>query len=43
MSPFEGSQEAIEKLKKLFNLVIITSRQTSIEKETKIWLENHFP
>ncbi|MCK9272081.1 HAD hydrolase-like protein [Candidatus Gracilibacteria bacterium] len=43
MSPFEGSQEAIKKLKEVYNLVIITSRQTAIEEETKKWLENHFP
>jgi 5'(3')-deoxyribonucleotidase len=43
MSPFEGSQEVIKKLKEIYNLVIITSRQTAIEEETKKWLGNHFP
>jgi len=40
--PVEWSQKAIEKLSGIYDLSIITSRQTILEDETKKWLENNF-
>jgi uncharacterized HAD superfamily protein len=41
--PVTGAFEAIEKLKRKFNLIIITSRGDKHVQITKVWLQNHFP
>jgi 5'(3')-deoxyribonucleotidase len=38
-----GAVEAINKLKKKYNLVIVTARQDFLFEATQKWLEQHFP
>ncbi len=43
IKPIKGSIKAISKLKQKHELIVITSRQHSIEKQTKQWVEKYFP
>lgn len=38
-----GAQEALRKLAAHYDLVVVTSRQFAIERETRAWLDQHFP
>lgn len=37
-----GADEAMEQLKKDFDLVLVTSRPLAVEQETRAWLEQHY-
>lgn len=41
--PVKGALQAINRLKKNFNLVIVTSRKDKHAEDTHLWLEEHFP
>lgn len=43
LGPIPGAVEGIKALKGHYKLVIVTSRQSTIQKETGSWLERHFP
>ncbi|MBS3172044.1 hypothetical protein J4438_00490 [Candidatus Woesearchaeota archaeon] len=40
--PVEGSQEAVEKLSKENQLIVITSRLSSVSRKTEEWLDKYF-
>lgn len=40
--PYEEAVEALSKLSQKYNLVVITARDTIIEKVTREWLDEHF-
>lgn len=41
--PITGSQFTVNKLKDIYNLEVITSRQTILEERTRIWIELNYP
>ena len=43
IQPINGAIEAVSKLKKNHKLIVITSRQHSIENQTRKWIEKYFP
>ncbi len=42
-APLEGAIEAVTKLKKTYNLIIVSSRYDSLIDDTHKWLDTHFP
>ncbi|XP_042055438.1 uncharacterized protein LOC121799969 isoform X2 [Salvia splendens] len=43
MNPIPGAREALEKLSKIFNLSVVTSRQNVIKDHTIEWIGKHYP
>ncbi|HET7827467.1 MAG TPA: hypothetical protein VFK97_01200 [Candidatus Saccharimonadales bacterium] len=43
IAPVKGAKQAIHQLAKKYNIIVITSRDESLEKITRDWLNNHFP
>ncbi|MBI5229280.1 hypothetical protein HY991_04155 [Candidatus Micrarchaeota archaeon] len=43
IQPVEGAVEGVRELKEEHELVVITSRQYGIEKETRVWVQKTFP
>jgi uncharacterized HAD superfamily protein len=43
IKPIKGAKEAVKKLKDKHTLFVITSRQNDFEKQTKEWVQKHFP
>lgn len=41
--PISGAVDALTKLKERYDLVIVTARQTELEKATYAYIEQHFP
>jgi len=43
IKPLEGAQEAIQTLKQNHSLFVVTARPETMEKQTRRWLDKHFP
>eukprot|EP00730_Choanoeca_flexa_P018268 TRINITY_DN8876_c0_g1_i2.p1 TRINITY_DN8876_c0_g1~~TRINITY_DN8876_c0_g1_i2.p1 ORF type:complete len:203 (+),score=53.47 TRINITY_DN8876_c0_g1_i2:71-679(+) len=43
VAPVPGALEALQQLKQRYQLVIVTSRQHSIEEITRLWVAKHYP
>ncbi|XP_042050944.1 uncharacterized protein LOC121796225 [Salvia splendens] len=43
INPIPGAHEALEKLSKIYNLSVVTSRQNVIKDHTIEWIEKHYP
>jgi hypothetical protein len=41
--PIANAFETLQKFADVFDFIVVTSRQTVIEKETKAWIDQHYP
>lgn len=43
LQPVMGAQKAVQQLSRLHELILVTSRSASVEKETAAWIHRYFP